>query len=316
MKIRQLLPVGLKNSLKKILFLLQPQVHKMTLQQREQRLSQLWENRTHTKLDLKHPVTFTQKLQWMKLYCDHPDMTRCVDKCEFKKYIAERIGEGYTAKLLREYASPKGFSLEGLPNQFVLKSNCQSDGKYIIIVRDKSKADLKAIEKEVKKNWFKPRNLLINSYCKAYYDVQPKVLAEEYLEQFDGQLNDYKIFCFDGEPAFIYVATEHFDDGENATEYPISFFTLDWEWLDVRYGSHRPYQEAQKPYHLEQMIAIAKQLAKDFPFVRVDFFDTPGQLYLAELTFYPGGGWTPYYPASFDEKMGNMLDLTKYGKQN
>lgn len=90
-----------------------------------------------------------------------------------------------------------------MPEKFVIKPNCQSDGKFIILVKSKSVMDKIAIEKEIKEKWFELRNTLCNSFCSAYYDVQPKVLAEEYLEEFEGLVNDYKVFCFHGEPKFF-----------------------------------------------------------------------------------------------------------------
>lgn len=299
----------IKKPLRKVRYMMIPRVDKMSLKKREKSLKKLWKTRMNTELELRNPKSFTQILQWMKLYYKHQDLARCVDKCEFKKYIKEKIGDGYTAKMLREWSSPNEIDFEGLPEKFVIKSNCQSDGNYIIVVKDKSRINEKEIKREIKKDWFNPRNLLINSYCRAYYDVKPKVLVEEYLEQFENQLNDYKIFCFNGEPKFFYVASEHFDsDGRNGSDYPISFFSLDWKHMDIRYGNHEQNINAAKPKHIEEMIQLSKTLSSGFPFVRVDFFDTDEKLYLAELTFYPGGGWTNYYPQSFDEEMGRMID--------
>jgi hypothetical protein len=304
MNLKKIIPAGIRRIPK----MLSPQIQKMSPAKREKRLTELYKRRMGKELDLNNPVTFTEKLQWMKLYYENPDLSRCVDKYEFKNYIAEKLGDGYTAKMLKCWDRPEDVSLDGLPVQFVLKSNCQSDGKYIKIVKDKSKIDSAAVVKEIRDNWFKPGNLLINSYCRAYYNVKPRVIAEEYIEQFDGQVNDYKLFCFGGKPDLFYVATEHFNDSKK-TSYPISFFTLDWQWLDVRYGAHEPYKNAEKPAHIDEMIRLAEKLAKDFPFVRVDFFDTDEKLYLAELTFYPGGGWTAYYPESFNKELGDKLIL-------
>ena len=56
-----------------------------------------WMYRLHIrkKLDLNHPVTFNEKLQWLKLYNRCPEYIRLVDKVEAKKYVAEKIGEEY-----------------------------------------------------------------------------------------------------------------------------------------------------------------------------------------------------------------------------
>lgn len=122
------------------------------------------------------------------------------------------------------------------------------------------------------------------------------------------QLYDYKVFCFNGEPYIFYAASEHMiHDGES---YPISFYDMNWNELDITYGSH-PKVPMEKPKHLAEMIEIAKKLSQPFPFVRVDFFDTPDKLYMAEMTFYPGGGLTHYYPRRVNEELGSRFVLPK-----
>ena len=79
--------------------------------------------------------------------------------------------------------------------------------------------------------------------------------------------------------------------------------------MDVSYGRHVTDPDVPRPEHLTEMIRLAEQLSAPFPFVRVDFFDTEDKLFLAELTFYPGGGITPYHPESFNLEMGKMLHV-------
>ena len=152
------------------------------------------------------------------------------------------------------------------------------------------------------REWLKPENLLINSFCRAYYGVKPLIIAEQYVEQLDGQLYDYKFFCFNGEAKFAYVATDHWD------AYKISVYDLSWNKTDVHYGEY-PGNDVMKPKKLNEMIEIANKLAKEFPFVRVDFFETDDQLFLSELTFYPGGGFHDLKPDSVNYEWGNLLNL-------
>ena len=181
---------------------------------------------------------------------------------------------------------------ELLPETCVLKSNCQSDGKYIHIVKNSRLENIQNLKREMTE-WLRPQNTLLNSFCRAYYDVTPLIIAEEYLENIFGQLYDYKIFCFAGEPLCIYAASDHFTVHGKQNLSHITFYDFDWNPLDIKYGSH-PVGDIPKPPHLSEMIDVAKVLSKDFPFVRVDYFDTVEKLYLAEMTFYPGGGFTSY----------------------
>ncbi len=268
-------------------------------------------------LNLRAPKYFTEKLQWYKLNYVTDNMRRAVDKYEFKKYISEKLGqEGYTAKLLAVYNSPQEVNLKDITaEKFVVKSTLSSDGNYIYIVKDKNTFDTASAEKDIKENWFNPENLLISSYCRAYHKATPRVIVEEFVEELSRSANDYKLFCFNGEPKLCYAAKDHFNDEDCVVhEFPVSFYDTDWKWLDIRVGNFPNNERFEKPHHFEQMKQIAKTLSADFPFVRVDFFDTEKKLYLAELTFYPSGGFLPFSPKQADLKLGELFKLPK--KQN
>lgn len=268
-----------------------------------------YEKKMGYRMDINNPVTFTEKVQWYKVFYtrdkDGEELIRMVDKYLFKDYIKEKLGDGYTIPLYGVYNSfeelKKGW--KALPEEFVLKSTLSDEGKNIKFVHRKSEVSLSSIKKEMS-NCFKDKLLLCNSFCKAYQSGVPRIIAEQYLENIKDQLFDYKMFCFDGEPFCMYVATEHF----NKDNYPITFYDLEWNKIDVQYGIHLTSEVACPP-HFDEMKRIAAKLSEGFPFLRVDFFDTKEKLYLAELTLYPGGGYSPYTPQSFNEKMGGLFKL-------
>lgn len=268
-------------------------------------LQELYFNKTGEKLDLDNTVTFGEKLQWLKLYYKHKDLGRAVDKYRFKKYIERKIGKGYTVPLYGAWKNVKDIKWDKLPDKFVLKSNCCSDGNCIKIIKNKAEIDFEKLKTELK-DWLNPYKTLINSYCSAYWNVKPMIIAEEYVEQLDGQVYDYKFFCFGGEPKFAYVATDHFE-GQISN---ISIYDLDWNRLDITYGVHSQ-NNVPAPESLKEMIEIAKKLSKEFPFVRVDFFELEGKPVLSELTFYPGGGFNKISPPSADKEWGDMIILPK-----
>lgn len=264
-----------------------------------------YKNNHGYEFDINAPKLFTEKIQWYKIFYEQSDMVKLVDKYLFKDYIKEKLGEGYTIPLIASWNDLKSFKKDwaSLPEEFCLKSNLQSDGNFIKIIHNKSQENFKEIKKEVKK-WLIEKNTLKNSFCRAYYDAKPCIIAEQYMENIDGQLYDWKVFCFNGEPFCFYVATDHFGD-EN---HPITFYDLDWNKLDVTYGNHKT-EDIAKPIHFEEMIELSRKLSDGFPFIRVDFFETDEKLYLAELTLYPGGGLTPYYPVEFNRKMGELFQI-------
>ena len=66
-------------------------------------LKLLYRIKMREKLNLKHPKTFNEKLQWLKLYDRNPKYIKMVDKVEVKKYIAKKIGKEYIIPTLGVY---------------------------------------------------------------------------------------------------------------------------------------------------------------------------------------------------------------------
>lgn len=264
--------------------------------------------------NFENPIFFTEKIQWYTFNYHNPLCPYIVDKVTFKDYIKQKLGDGCTIPLIGSWKTVEEFErdwfTDKLPKEFCLKSNLQSDGRCIKIVHDKDSICFADLKEEVRE-WLKPENTCINSLARNFYESTPQILAENFMSNYKDQLYDYKFFCFNGEPYCMYVATEHFDEGGNKNFYPILFYDLNWKKMDVKYGNHPNDADVPEPEHYKEMITYAKILSKDFPFVRVDFFDTAEKLYLAELTFNPGGGFTPYYPIEFNKQLGDLFVLPK-----
>ena len=270
------------------------------------RLMADYKKRHGYKMILKNPKTFTEKLQWYKLYFKGDGhLERIVDKYLFKDYIKEHLGEGYTIPLLGAWTDINQLEKDwsSLPEEFCLKSTLQSDGNCIKFIHNKSSIPFDTIKKELKE-WLNPKKTLINSFCKAYYNATPRILAEEYMQNVKDQLFDYKFFCFDGEPFCIESAKERF----NEEDTHFTFYDLEWNKLNVTSGNH-PNGDVPCPFHLDDMINLSRYLSKGFPHIRVDFFDTKNKLYVAELTLYTAGGYSRYEPESFNIKMGELFKL-------
>ena len=274
----------------------------------ENRLMSFYEKQAGYRMDISHPQSFTEKLQWYKLYYEGDGhLERIVDKYLFKQYIKEKLGEGYTIPLLGRWTSILDLKKDWdkLPEEFCLKSTLQSDGKFIKFFHKKSQTDFASIENELK-DWLNPKKTLINSFCRAYYNATPSIIAEKYMENIKNQLFDYKFFCFNGEPYCIESAKERF----NQEDTHFTFYDLKWNKLNVTSGSH-PNGDVPHPFHLDDMINLSKVLSKGFPHIRVDFFDTKDKLYIAEMTLYTAGGFSKYEPKSFDKTLGDKFILPK-----
>ena len=189
-----------------------------------------------------------------------------------------------------------------LPQKFVLKSTVQSDGRHIVVVEDKKQLDLDNL-KTIMSSWLLPRNTLCSSYCSAYKNVKPRILAEEYIDALDGgALLDYKFMCFNGEPKWVLACS---DRGKN-TVY--ENHDIDWN-LIIPSPKSATVATINRPKHFDKMIQIAKKLAAPFPFVRVDFYEINNQVYFGELTFYPGAGMEEFSPEKYDYILGEWIKL-------
>ncbi|MBO5968142.1 MAG: glycosyl transferase, partial [Clostridia bacterium] len=97
-------------------------------------------------LNLECPETYTEKLQWLKLYDHRPEYTLMVDKFAVKQYVAERIGEEYVIPLLGVWERIEDIDFASLPEKFVLKTTHDSGG--LVICKDKKELDIqRAIKK-------------------------------------------------------------------------------------------------------------------------------------------------------------------------
>ena len=297
----------MRNFLRKIKEKLRPSRYKWT-KKRLIRADLNFYKRIHGyEMDINNPITFTEKIQWYKFFYSKEGLENIVDKYLFKTYIKDKLGEGSTIPLYGYWKSIEELENDWkiLPEEFCLKSTISSEGKNIKIIHNKTKVNFPELKKELK-NWLKPKNTMLDSYCSAYYKTTPGILAEQYLENIRNQLYDYKFFCFDGEPFCIESAKERF----NEEETHFTFYDLEWNKLNVTSGNH-PNGDVPYPFHLDDMINLSKILSKGFPHVRVDFFDTKDKLYIAEMTLYTAGGFTKYEPVSFNKTLGDMFILPK-----
>ena len=254
------------------------------------------------KLNLDPPVTFNEKLQWLKLHDRRPEYTTMVDKYEAKKWVAERIGDEYIIPTLGVWNHFDEIDFDALPNQFVLK--CTHDSGGLVIVRDKSKLDKAAarqkIETCLKHNFFWGQREW------PYKNVKPRIIAEKYMEDSSTQdLRDYKIFTFDGVARALFVAT----DRDKREETKFDFFDMDFKHLPFTNGHPNAQDEPKRPETLDKMRALAEKLSEGIPEVRVDFYEVNGRTYFGEMTFSHWSGMVPIVPEEWDRTFGNWIKL-------
>lgn len=253
------------------------------------------------KLDLKQPRTYTEKLQWLKLYDRDPRYPMLVDKLAVRRYIAQTVGQAYLVPLLGAWDRAEDVDFDSLPRQFVLK--CTHDSGGVLLCPDKEQLDRQQAIQKLRK-WMN-RNYYWKNREWPYRSVKPRILAEAYLQE-DGQpLRDYKFFCFDGAAKLMFVVT----DRQSSKETKFDFFDMDYRHLPVCSGHPNSQIPPEKPGQFSKMRHLAQQLSQDFPHLRVDFYEVGGKVYVGELTLYHWGGMVPFDPPHYDAEFGQWLSL-------
>ena len=263
------------------------------------------------KLNLKDPQTFSEKLQWLKLYDRHEEYTQMVDKYEAKKYVASIIGEEYIIPTLGVYNSFDEIDFDKLPNQFVLK--CTHDSGGIAICKDKATFDIKVARKLLSRNL--KRNKYWSSREYPYKNVRPRIIAEQYMEQEDGEsLRDYKVLCFHGKARLIEL--HRFRYTEKQTQ---DFYDINWNKTSISQGGgfiDKSDNVFPKPVLLHLMLDLSEKLTQEMIHCRVDWYDIAGHLYFGELTFFDGSGLDPFDDENDDLLLGSWISVNETKKSD
>lgn len=257
------------------------------------------------KLDLDNPQTFSEKLQWLKLYNRKPEYTTMVDKAAVKEYVAKIIGEEYIIPTLGVWDRFEDIDFDSLPNQFVLKTTHGGGNTGVVICKDKSSFDKESAKAKLNKSL---KSCIYRRYKEwPYKNVKHRIIAEEYITDSTGELNDYKFFCFNGKVKFCQVISSR-----NSVGADIDWFNLKWD--------RQPFQEPKKyphskkdiapPKNLQLMVEMAEMLSSGAPFLRVDFYDNGFPLF-GELTFFPTSGMGGFSSIEWDYKFGEWIELPK-----
>lgn len=260
------------------------------------------------RLDLSNPKTFNEKLQWLKLYDHNPKYPMLVDKNESKKEVARKIGEQHIIPTIGVWNRFEDIPFGEFPDRFILKTT--HDSGSVVICKD-----IKSFDYE------NARRIITDSLNNDYYlkgrewpykNIARRIIAEAYmcddssidLEQ--QELTDYKFYCFNGYVDCVMIC---FDRKSGDTKF--YFFDRDWNLKRInKRGKAAPKNfTLPKPQCLDEMFRIASELSKGIPFVRVDLYQSNGEVYFGEMTFYPQSGFDPNYLPETDLYFGKMIDL-------
>lgn len=255
------------------------------------------------KLDLRNPQSWSEKIQWLKLYNRKTEYSHMVDKYESKQWAASRIGEEHIIKTIGIYDTFSQIPFGSLPEQFVIK--CTHDSGGLVICKNIETVDWKSVEKRInrclKKQFWK------NGREWVYKGVKPRINIEEYIEQSDqDDIDNWKFYCVNGEPFMFFLNSGGHSDNKKYT-----YFNMDKEELPIKHPFYDKCLEVKLPDNFDEMVNIARKLSDKMILLRVDLYNVDGKIYFGEVTFYPDAGYNKIEPISYDYVMGKYIELPK-----
>ena len=245
-------------------------------------------------LDLQHPKTYSEKIQWIKIYDHNPLMPRCADKYTVRRYVKECGCGRYLNELLWHGDDPSQIPFDELPEKYVVKVTHGST--FNVIVNGSESVNRDEVVRKCRQ-WLKAK--FLPCYGEWFYG------------RTDGNngLDDYKVFVMNGKAVLTLVCT-----GRTANAHFEDCYDMDWHLIEgYDMGEKRSGKAISKPACFDEMIAAAEALAAPFNHARVDFYILGGgsELVFGEITFTSGSGFDRFHPRAFDEWLGEKLDLQK-----
>lgn len=265
----------------------------------EEEIQAMYYDKFGKRMNLHNPVTYNEKINWEKLHLRDERRTKLADKFLARSWVKEQIGEEHLTKLYGVWDDANEIDFAKLPNAFVLKVNNGSQRN--IVVKDKSLID--EVDVCSKLNGWLKHNYAYESLEIHYRDIVPKIICEEYLEGVAENVYDYNIFCFHGEPEYVWCIK-----GSHSPTCRASFYNKDWKMMPFSVGYPKDNVLAPRPANLDEMLALSRILSKDFKHVRVDWYNLPdGRVLFGEMTFSMWTGLGRFEPEEYDAIFGEMI---------
>lgn len=253
-------------------------------------------------LDLDRPRLLVEKIQWLKLH-DVTDLhRRCSDKIAVRGHVASMVGDDILIPAQAVLETADDLTPERIvADRFAAKTNHDCGG--VVLCRDRATFDWTAARAKLRRHmardyWRSQREL-------AYRGIRPRILVEDLLPGPDGGPPvDYKFLCFGGRVEMVQVIAGR---GGRQTR---TMMSPDWAVLPVRRRGI-PVADAApaRPPRLDAMLEIARALSAPFRFCRVDLYAVEGAIHFGEYAFYPDGGYRPFEPIEWEERLGAMVRL-------
>lgn len=255
-----------------------------------------------------NPKTLNEKIQWLKINAFEQFHTICADKYRMREYLFEKFGNNkYQIPVLFKTDNWKDINIANIPDEpCVIKANhTQGD---VVIVKDKRDLNIKKLRVDCR--WWLERNLYPECQEPQYKSIKPLIIIEKLLLTKDGFVpNDYKLHFINGKLEFVYCSVGR-ETINKRNIYDADWNPLMFTWSEkFKDPSTLRGPEIPAPSTFEKMKELGAEIAKDFKYVRVDFYDVDGELYFGEITLHHGSGLDVFVPGKYDIIYGEKLSL-------
>jgi hypothetical protein len=241
--------------------------------------------------DLVSPRTFTEWVQWRKLNERSLLLAAMTDKISSKEIVTLRLGaEWVVPTLWRGTEAPE---TPPWPTPFVIKASHGCN--QFAIVRDIARDWPEALARS--RTWTTKRyGYWLDEWL--YSKSEPGLLVEPFIGENGALPNDYKVYVFNGHAEVVQVHTDRLGSHR--------WVQYDRHWNQLSDGIEMP-----APRTLDAMIHAAEALGQGHDFLRIDFYDLPGQPLFGEYCLYPGSGLDRFDPVSLDALLGAKWEAAR-----
>ncbi len=273
-------------------------------------LCQAYYIKTGQKLNLWHPKTLNEKIQWLKLYDNLPIKTTLTDKVLVRDWVKEKIGEEYLKPVLQICNNFDEIDFDKLPDSFIIK--CNHGCKWHTIIKNKTKflenKNLIKLTKNEFKYWMTQTFFGFSDFETQYKNIKPQIIIESLLREKNNQEpEEIDIYCFNSKPKIINI---HKFDSEHNYKL-VSSFDENYNSINLRFNYREQLINREINNNYRKAFDLSKKLAKGFKFVRVDFIQYNNNLYFGEMTFTPQSGFIDFSRENgyWNKELGNLLNL-------
>lgn len=214
------------------------------------------------------------------------------DKEHVKHFVKEKIGDEYNVPTIAVLRSTAEVDAYDFPEDCCIKPTHASG--QVILRKGGSPVDRERI-----KRWFG-----IDYYRFGrewnYRGLEPKVIVEPLI--FGGtNVEDFKIFCWRGEPRLIQV------DIDRYINHTRKFFDVNWNEQDYSIIYPRSTADFPRPASLEKMLDVARKLSAPFSMVRIDLYSDGEQVLVGEVTNCSENAGGYFVPRSAEVQASKLM---------